>query len=189
MHFSSEKPCCLSHVNFLLWVLVHLPATRIMCLTDVSTTGYSVRQGQGTFVFLSKTPFVGGSEPQSGTVSSFYPSLYLCVSILHVLIAPRPFTRPVSNGIACRGHRPWSRSCKCTAHVWTNSPIDASLAPMSGRIEPSAVLFLSEPYLDSLKALEIELKSNGLESRASMFNRSFSLEVLILVILKMYLVF
>ncbi len=125
------------------------------------------------FVFLSKTTFVGGSKPQSGTVSSFYPSLYLCVSIPHVLIAPRPFTRTVSNGIACRGHRPWSRSCKCTAHVCTNPPIDASLAPMSGRIEPSAVLFLSEPYLDSLKVLEIELKSHILESRTSIFSPSF----------------
>lgn len=106
--------------------------------------------------FSSKTPFVGGSKPQSDTVSSlssFYPSP--CVSFLHVLITPQPFTLTVSNGIACRGHRTRSRSCKCTAHVCTSSPIDASLAPMSGRIELSTV---SEPYLNSLKVLEIELK-------------------------------
>lgn len=139
--------------------------------TDVSATGYSVRQGQGMFFFfLSKPPFVGGSKPQSGRVSSFYPSFYLCVSILRVLIAPWPFTPTVSNGIACRGHRPRSRSRKCTARVCTKSPIDASLASMSGRIEPSAVLFLSEPYLDSLKVLEIEPKPDGLESRTSISN-------------------
>lgn len=128
--------------------------------------------------FSPKPPFVGGSKPQSGRLSSFYPSLYLCVSILHILIAtPRPFTLTVSNGIACRGRRPRSRSCKCTAHVCTNSPIDASLAPVSGRIEPSTVLFLSEPYLDSLKVLEIELEPDGLK-RTSVFNRDNPLVLL-----------
>lgn len=99
--------------------------------------------------FSSKNPFVGGSKPQSDTVSSFYPSP--CVSFLHVLITPQPFTLTVSNGIACRGHRTRSRSCKCTAHVCTSSPIDASLAPMSGRIELSTVL--------SVRALSQFLKS------------------------------
>lgn len=107
------------------------------------------------------------------TVSSFYPGLYLCVSILHILIAPWTFTLTVSNGIACRGHRPWSRSCKCTAHVCANLPIDSSLAPVSGRIEPSVVLFLSRPYLDSSNVLEIQLKPNLLECRTSILT-SFS---------------
>lgn len=42
---------------------------------------------------------------------------------------PRPFTPPVSNGIACRGHRVRSRSRKCTAHVCANLSIDGSPAP------------------------------------------------------------
>lgn len=68
----------------------------------------------------------------------FYRSV--CDSILHILITSWSFTWTVSNGTACSGHRTRSRSCKYMAHVCTNLPIDASLAPMSGRIEPSAVL-------------------------------------------------
>lgn len=151
--------CCLPHVNFLLWGLVHLPATWITCLCQQMFLPLVARfaRFKVRLFFSLKPPFVGGSKPQSGTVSSFYPTLYLCVSILHVLIAPRPFTLTANHGIACHGHRPWSRSCKCTPHVCTNSPIDATIAPKSGRIEPSVVLFLTEPYLCSLKVLEIEL--------------------------------
>ena len=100
-------------------------------LPGISTTDPSLPQGQGTFVFLSTTPLCGA------TVGSFYPTLYLCYSILHILIAAWPLTLTVSNGIARVGHRPRSRSCKCTAHVCANSPIDASLAPVSGRKKPS----------------------------------------------------
>lgn len=165
--------CGLSHINVWPWVLVHLPETWITCLCKQMFPPLAAKfaRGQGTFVCISKKPlFVGGSKPRSCTVSSFYPSLYLCVSILHVLIAPRPFTPTVSNGIACRGHRLRSRSRKCTVHVCANWPIDALLAPVSGRIEPSAVLFLSRPHLGSLKVLEIELKHCGLESITSVFN-------------------
>lgn len=138
-------------------------------LSGVSATGYQVHHVEGAFIFLSESPFCGRVN---AAASSFCPSPYLCVSILHVLIACRPFTLTVSNGIACRGHGPRSRSCKCTTHVCANSPIDALLAPMSWRIEPSARLFLSGPYLDSLKVLEIQLRPTTRERRASIFNRT-----------------
>lgn len=146
-------PYCLKHV--LLWVLVQLPITWIMCrckhtcmFLPMATQFSRVK----VRLFFSSKPLLWKGQNHSDTVSSlssFYPSP--CVSFLHVLITPRPFTLTVSNGIACRGHWTRSRSCKCTAHVCTNSPIDASLAPMSGRIEPSAVL--------SVRALSQFLKS------------------------------
>lgn len=83
----------------------------------------------------------------------------------------QPFTPTVSSGIACHGHGPWSRSCKCATHVCVNSPIDTSLAPVSWRMEPSARLFLSGHYLDSGKVLEIQLHPSRFECRASTFKR------------------
>lgn len=99
--------------------------------------------------FPSKPLLREWSKPPSDTVSSFHLSVR--VSFLHVLIPRRPLTSAVSNGIACRGHGTRSRSCKCTPRVCTSGPIDASLALMSGRIEPSTVL--------SVRALSQFLKS------------------------------
>lgn len=64
----------------------------------------------------------------------FYPNLHLCVSIPRLLIAAWPLTLTANNRIACCGHRPWSRSYKCTAHVCMNSSINASLASMFDRV-------------------------------------------------------
>lgn len=73
-------------------------------------------------------------------ISTQVPFIWFCIHILWVSITSRPFTLTPSNGIACHERRTRSRSRKCSARVCTDSPIDASLAPMSGRMESSAAV-------------------------------------------------
>lgn len=66
--------------------------------------------------------------------------IWFCIRILWVSISSRPFTLTLSNGIACHERRTRSRSGKCSARVCTDLQIDASIAPMSGRMEPLAAV-------------------------------------------------
>lgn len=85
------------------------------------------------------------------------PLICFCFRILRVSIGSRPLTLTLSNGIACHEGRTRSRSRKCSARVCTGSLIDASLAPMSERIEASAAVSVKR-YLAFLKVLGTELK-------------------------------
>lgn len=93
-------------------------------LSGVSATSHSVHRCQGSIFFLCKASFVRGSNSQRGTLSCFIRTCRLCVSIPRLLIAAWPLTLTANNRITCCGHRPWSRSYKCTAHVCMNLSIN-----------------------------------------------------------------
>lgn len=77
--------------------------------------------------------------------------LFICFRIRWVSISSRPIAPTLSNGIACHEGRTCSRSGKCSARVVHVSLIDASLAPMSERMEASAA--------ESVRALSRLLQS------------------------------